>query len=822
MRSALAAAAQHRAGRSRSSSLSAVPPAETSKRYLPESAAIAASILYRSPLPSKEGRPVYILNAAALPDAFLVDFDSLLPYVLARLPGEYDLLSGTEYEIIFFAGGQPDGPTAEKKAGPGVNWYLQAYHLLRRATRKQLQRLYIVHPRTWVRVMIGVFGTIVSPKFRRKIVHVNTLSQLALQVPIDNLLIPPAVYLHDRKLSPDIDVPYASGRRAFGSRHPLPRNLSTGKTRLPRVLRETSSFVLLPANVGTEGLFRIPPHSTLSGVLREAYDRGQKYIVWKERSATLVQPGLGQQLLDEVRSEDGYGVHLAAGLIKSWYRELREPVFAESSYEPLRQRYSSPYTEVTPEDLVDLILPISPTSSLTTTAREILTRHLLPFLSAVAAHEPQNKMSAENLAICFSMCLVRGPDELEDAMMSSIIKRVIQAAIESWPQLRIGMGIDVNALEMDLQAPNDPRDYEDPLEARSSRRSSEDDVIEGREGRRIEMDDNEEKPKTEKAPTLPPRPRTASVGKKLLTLDVATLTSPLKRKPTPHNATASAPPVLGPVDVFPATDPPKYSTMFGADGNMLKVADSPISYSSPIDGSSPTGTEEDRKGSEREGFLSSAPPTYPQPTVSMPKRKALSTESRSNTPSTSTTATRNTSDGSFRSTSDSSSMLPKAAAQKAAEGLALRLAAPTASSTNTDAGMTVQSSESVLSDGDGLFRKPLRAASATRQQPSGQSFAKPQLPSRQSYPLPVTSHPGNGTSLNTPIMPNPRTPSPSLLKRMSEMEGANQSAKPALQPQEVNPRKASVDDLRRLYEERASTVQSLAQADAARRGSSQS
>ncbi len=272
MRSALAqaASAHRRAGRQRSASLSTVPPSETDDEYLPELAAVAASILYKSPLPSKDGRPVYVLNAAAFPDAHEVDYDSLLSYVLARLPGEDELLSGTEYEIVFFAGGQPDNATTEKKQGPGMGWYLQAYHVLSRATRKRLQKLYIVHPRTWVRVLVGVFGTIVSPKFRRKIIHCTTLSQLALHIPIENLLIPPAVYLHDRKLSPDIYVPFVTGKRAFGVRQPFPKNLNTGEARLPRVLRETTSFLLMPPNIRAEGIFRIPPNSTLAGALKEA------------------------------------------------------------------------------------------------------------------------------------------------------------------------------------------------------------------------------------------------------------------------------------------------------------------------------------------------------------------------------------------------------------------------------------------------------------------------------------------------------------------------------------------------------------------------
>ncbi|EMC97617.1 hypothetical protein BAUCODRAFT_68403, partial [Baudoinia panamericana UAMH 10762] len=580
MRSALAAAAQRRATRARSSSLSTVPPAETSSDYLPELAAIAASILYKSPSTSKAGRAVYILNSAAFPDAFEVDYDSLLSYVLARLPGEEELIAGAEYEVVFFAGGQPEGATMERRQGPGMGWYLQAYHVLSRATRKKLQRLYIVHPRTWVRVLVGVFGTIVSPKFRRKIVHVSTLSQLTVQMPIERLLIPPSTYLHDRRITPDIDVPYAGGRRAFGARHPLPKNIDTGQTRLPRVLRETTSFILMPQNVCTEGLFRIPPQSVLAGVLREAYDRGQQYIVWKERSATVVQPGMPQDLLGEVRLEDAYGVHLAASLIKTWYRDLRQPIFPESCYARFREKYGSAETDVTPEDLVDLIMPASPTSPLTITSREILTRHLLPLLSAVAEHERQNKMNAENLSILFSMCLLCGSDQLEDAKMSTLVRKILQAALDLWPQLREGLGIDPMAFEIDLLPPADPHDYEDPVEHDVHQTTSGDDLIETKQGHRIIMADVDSEPiSPERVPTLPPRPvrsRAASLGKQLLpNLDVGSI---LKRKPASATPTADSAPA--------ELDPPRYSTVFDGEGRSIHVADSPSSYA-PADGFGP-------------------------------------------------------------------------------------------------------------------------------------------------------------------------------------------------------------------------------------------
>lgn len=817
MRSALAhaAGAHRRAGRQRSTSLSTVPPAETDDEYDPVLAAVAASILYRSPLPSKGGRPLYVLNAAAFPDAFEVDYDSLLSYVLARLPGEDELLSGTEYEIIFFAGGQPEGATTEKKQGPGMGWYLQAYHVLSRATRKRLQKLYIVHPRTWVRVLVGIFGTIVSPKFRRKIVHVNTLTQLAMHIPLENVLVPPSVYLHDRKLSPDIYVPFVTGKRAFGVKHPFPKDINTGETRLPRVLRETTSFVLMPPNVQTEGIFRIPPNATLASALKEAYDRGQNFIVWKERGATLVQPGIDDVLVNEVRLEDAYGVHSAASLIKQWYRDLQEPIFPEASYEYVKEKYGSSDSDIKPEDLVDLILPESDASPLTVTGRRILTRHLLPMLAEVTAYETDNKMNPENLAICFSMCLLCGSNQMEDVKVSSIVKKVLQVAIEAWPQLREGMGISKQRFFDDLMAPSDLRLYEDPLEEqkppRQSQRISGDEFSENLETHRIVLEDSEDKPSAVKNPILPLRPLVESMPKKVAPTLPPRPSAPNSASPvTPSSEPTSAIPRRKPAP--PILDPPRYSAVFDTDGSSITVADSPASYV-PADGfgpprHSPWSFDE----SEKKGF---PPPVFAEPTDTHPawvaeKQRAVSGTDPVATNGTGTAATATTS---VRSASDGSS-LARMAAQRAATNLAAQVAAanttrsePTTATvvTSPDSNV-VQPPETVLSEGDGIFRKPTWPASARQA-----SLAKPVLPPRQSQTMPILTH----NNLAPSNVPKPRAPSPGLLKRMSSMETAGASEagmqrRESLEPQKLNLKKASVDDLRRLYEERVHTVKGLA------------
>lgn len=157
--------------RRRPSQIPTVLPASTSPDYSHELANLAAHIIYRSPLPSQDDLPIYIVNAAAFPDAKKTDYDTLLPYVLARLPGEDELIGGLSYEVIFFAGAGGQGATSSKKSLPGWRWLLQTYHLLTRAMRKRLSKLYIVHEKTWMRMLIETFSSVISPKGRKKIEH---------------------------------------------------------------------------------------------------------------------------------------------------------------------------------------------------------------------------------------------------------------------------------------------------------------------------------------------------------------------------------------------------------------------------------------------------------------------------------------------------------------------------------------------------------------------------------------------------------------------------------------------------------------------------
>ena len=497
--------------RSNSTLLNSVPPALTSTDYSTTLANLAARIIYLSPLPSRNDLPVFILNGDAFPDPKTTEYDALLPYVLSRLPDDEDLIRGLGYEVVFFAGIGSNGATQTKKGKPSWQWLMQAYNVLTRAKRKKLQNLYIVHDRNFIRVLIEFFASVVSPKFRKKLIQVSTLSELALHIPIEDLLIPPSAYLVDRRKSPNIYAPYASGRRAFGVlRNPLPHS-GGGSIRLPRVLRETTSFVIVDDNIKAEGIFRVSARAQTVEILKEAYDRGQKFIVWKEANTVLAsssyREGFGHVWVEELDHAEGYELHIAAALIKLWYKELGEPIFPPASYQALEKYYGSQDLPLDTSQLFAMLAmddEWSPISS--KTSRLILRMHLLPLLSRAAAFQDRNQMTPENLAICFAPSLLCGPDPVEDLKMSGIVRRILTAMIVHWESdLAPLFGTSFEEFEDSLRAPEAAEDREDPLEEARINKMVENQTV----GITLLDNDNSDE-EMENQPALPPRPGAAT------------------------------------------------------------------------------------------------------------------------------------------------------------------------------------------------------------------------------------------------------------------------------------------------------------------------
>lgn len=375
---------------------------------------------------------------------------------------------------------------------------------------------------------------------------------------------------------------------------PLPTS-SVGLSRLPRVLREATSFVVMEPVIKTEGIFRISPRVMMVNILAESYDRGQKFIVWKEGNSHLShshrREGIGEVWVDEVDQTEGYDVHTAAGIIKQWYKELREPVFPQVCYAALERFYGTLKNKaegpLTGQQLIDILSDNDNWSPISKTAKRILTMHLLPLLSKVLGFQDWNQMNAYNLAVCFSPCLLRGPDPLEDVKIAKIICRILTAMIQHWKDdLAPLFDMSLMKFEDSLRLPEAVEDREDPVQEIAERHASVEEQTSG-----ITLVDNEDSDEeVEPKPPLPPRPAVSPT-------DTAfpSSTAPVRRKPAP-----------------PTHQPPTYSV--AATARQINLANTPFYNTVASEGDSESFHDE----SELPMYVLAHPPVTEKSTPTIP------------------------------------------------------------------------------------------------------------------------------------------------------------------------------------------------------------
>lgn len=362
-------------------------------------------------------------------------------------------------------------------------------------------------------------------------------------IPIEDLVIPPTAYLTDRSFCREIYAPYMSGKRAFAVRQALPTS-STGATRLPRVLRESTSFLITDPLIKIEGIFRINARAVEVEVLKEAYDRAQKFIVWRDGVIHQASPhwkaGLGEVWVDELEHTEGFGVFTAAGLIKQWYKDLRTPIFPQESYTVLEKFYGDSHRPFRLPQMLEMLSHDAAWSILSQTSRLILTLHLLPMLSRIAEFQDWNQMTPYNLALCFAPIMLCGPDPIQDYKTSGIIRRLLEALIIHWKEdLAPAFKMDHWKFEESLRLPEAIADREDPLEDSHPARPSVD-----AQDRGILLLDNDDdsSEEVETKPPLPPRPLQLPKH-----IDPSKESSTVRRRPAP-----------------PLQTPPRYSMLMSS------------------------------------------------------------------------------------------------------------------------------------------------------------------------------------------------------------------------------------------------------------------
>ncbi|KAJ2557876.1 hypothetical protein EV175_001085 [Coemansia sp. RSA 1933] len=332
-----------------------------------------------------ESRPMLVFSACRMLNPDVVDYDRLLNLILFRL----DDFVESDYTVVLLA--------ASPRYKPNIKWLYTAYRRLGRKYKKNLKALYIVHPSKWVQILMSAMNAVLSPKFAKKVQWLDTLSELARRVPIDQINIPPEVYQFNVTKETEITVPQhgSSSNRFFGV--PLEILMGVhGELGLPAPAADALDYLYTNA-LQVQDLFRrSPPSATLQKVRSQYEVEGHvsiTYAVW--------------------------GEHVAAAILKTWCRELPHPIIPSHYYELIRDMPSpDKQSEQATAYVRDVVLPAlsdPPCVSLLLAA-------LFGLLRAVADHSHINNMTSAKLAAAWAPNFVRSSQPDVDISMCSVTR----------------------------------------------------------------------------------------------------------------------------------------------------------------------------------------------------------------------------------------------------------------------------------------------------------------------------------------------------------------------------------------------------------------
>lgn len=323
------------------------------------------------------GRKVIVVSACRLPSNKVLDPNRLLSYLMHTL----DNFVEEDYTIVYFH----HGLNSQNK--PPFRWLLQAYRTFDRKYKKNLKALYLVHPTNFIRVLWQLFKPFISIKFGRKMNYVNHLSELGNHLHLNQLSIPPPVLSHDAQLTsksankpsqgPEAVDSAPSPTQQFGVTLQFIKENHPGEI-IPPIMRLCVDFLSQPDALETEGLFR---RSASSSLVREAQSRVNR----------------GDNV-DFQREFDG-DYHLAAVLLKTFLRELKEPLMTFDLFDDIVT-----FQGLSKEDRA-LMVKVVILERLPEDNYAVL-KYLVQFLAKVQDRSDLNKMTSFNLAVVFGPNLV--------------------------------------------------------------------------------------------------------------------------------------------------------------------------------------------------------------------------------------------------------------------------------------------------------------------------------------------------------------------------------------------------------------------------------
>lgn len=243
-----------------------------------------------------------------------------------------------DYILVYFHQG------LKEDHKPSAQFLWNSYKELDRNFRKNLKNLYVVHPTWFIRVIWNFFSPFISEKFRKKLVYISSLDELRQALGLSKLKVPDNISNLDDRLN---------SNRRFGSNNNnlhnshSNNNLSNSpfykqiaKTTqfgvslkfivtnspclnsIPPIVRKCVDSLSITGVIDTEGIFRRSGNHLEIISLKERVNRGE-----------------------DIDLKD-VNVHVVAGLLKSFLRDLSEPLLTFELYDEIIHFLGNEYIKI--------------------------------------------------------------------------------------------------------------------------------------------------------------------------------------------------------------------------------------------------------------------------------------------------------------------------------------------------------------------------------------------------------------------------------------------------------------------------------------------
>ncbi|XP_043371419.1 rho GTPase-activating protein 8 isoform X3 [Dermochelys coriacea] len=257
------------------------------------------------------GRRVITFSCCHMPPSHQLDHSRLLEYLRYTL----DQYVENDYTLVYFHYG------LNSRNKPSLNWLQSAYKEFDRKYKKNLKALYVVHPTNFIKILWNIFKPLISHKFGKKITYLNYLSDLREHLKYDQLNIPEDVIRHDENLRDKQKGRPPPSAKVPPPRPPLPtqqfgvslqylKDKNKGQL-IPPVMKQTV-FYLKSKGLRVEGLFRRSASIQTIKEVQKLYNQGKP-----------------------VNFDDYGDIHIPAVILKTFLRELPQPLLTFESYDQI-------------------------------------------------------------------------------------------------------------------------------------------------------------------------------------------------------------------------------------------------------------------------------------------------------------------------------------------------------------------------------------------------------------------------------------------------------------------------------------------------------